>query len=57
MDLLLEHKKALLEKCGASPQRIAASPENLVAQAERTQLQDRYGAREKRNVSPLPLLS
>ncbi len=33
MDLLIEHKKALLEKCGSSPQTAAEHHENLFAQA------------------------
>jgi hypothetical protein len=31
MDLLLEHKKAILDKCGASPQTAAEHHENLFA--------------------------
>jgi hypothetical protein len=34
MDLLLEHKKALLEKCGSSSQTVAERHENLFAQAD-----------------------
>jgi len=31
MDLLLEHEKALLEKCGASPRTATEHHENLFA--------------------------